>query len=70
METNMLIPVWVKILTLTLSVLAVFVLATRELVVRWLGSVARLLLSKPQRTTKVTSKEEIKLGRQAFAKPV
>jgi len=70
METNMFIPIWVKILTLTLSVLVVFVLAARELVAQWLRGLASLLLSKPQRATKVTSKQEIKLGKQAFAKPV
>jgi len=65
----MFVPIWVKILTLTLSVLAVFVLAARELVVQWFGSVARLLLSKPQRAMKGISKEEIELGRQTLAKP-
>lgn len=69
METNMFIPVWVKILTLILCAFAVFFLAARELVVEWFRSFARLLLSKAQRATKVTSKEEAKLGRQTVAKP-
>jgi hypothetical protein len=70
METNMFVPVWIKILTLTLSVLAVFVLAARELVAQWFRSLVRALVSKPQRATKVISKEEFKLGRQTLAKPV
>jgi hypothetical protein len=69
METNMFVPIWVKILTLTLSVLAVFVLAARELVVEWFRGLVRGLVSKPQRATKVISKEEVKLGRQTLAKP-
>jgi len=69
METNMFIPIWVKILTLTLSVVAVFVLAARELVAQWFMDLVRVLVSKAQRATKVTSKEAVKLGRQTLAKP-
>ena len=70
METNMFIPVWVKILALILSILAVFTLAAWELVVDWLMGVSRFLLSMPQRATKGTSKEEIKLGKQIVAKSI
>jgi hypothetical protein len=70
METNMFTPIWVKILALILSGLAVFVLAARELVADWLKSAARLGLSKLQRATKPALKEEVKLGERSLAKPV
>jgi hypothetical protein len=70
METNMFTPIWLKILALILSGLAVFLLAARELVAEWLRGVPRLVLSKLQRATKLVSKEEVKLDERSLAKPV
>jgi hypothetical protein len=70
METNMFIPIGVKFLVLILSALAVSALAAWELVVEWLRGVARLFLSIPQRPTKGTSREEIKLGKRSLTQLV
>jgi hypothetical protein len=70
MEANMLIPLWIKILVLTLSALAVFTLAARELVAAWLMSAVKLFLFRPKRAARGTSKQEIKLGEPSVARPV
>jgi hypothetical protein len=70
METNMLIPIWVKVLALILSGLTLFVLAARELVAEWFRVLGRLVLLKLQRATKPAPKEELKLGKRSLAKPV
>jgi hypothetical protein len=70
METNMFVPVWVKILALILSALAVFFLAARELVVEWLRGVPRFISLKFQKVTKPVSKEEVKMRKSSLAKPV
>ena len=70
METNMFIPLWIKILVVILSALAVFTLAARELVAAWLMSAVKLFLFSPKMAAKGTSKEEIKLGEPSVARPV
>jgi hypothetical protein len=70
METNMFIPLWIKILVLTLSALAVFTLAARELVAAWLRSAAKLFLFRPKVAAKGPSKAKIKLGKPSVARPV
>lgn len=70
METNMFVPVWVKVLTLVLSASVVFVLAARELVVQWLRGGARLVLFRHQKASERGLTEEMKLAKQSVAKPL
>ena len=58
METN--IPIWVKIIVLILSALAIFTLAAWELVLDWIKGATRSVLSGLKKPAKGAYKEEIK----------